>query len=95
MGEETRENLRAQGVEADAVLCAPAGVGDKQPRFDQVASGAALPDRHPVKVLLFVGDNIQECPGQTQAQHDPALFGDLCIVLPNPIYGSWTRNEYR
>jgi 5'-nucleotidase (lipoprotein e(P4) family) len=92
---ETRENLRDQGIDADAVLCAPAGVGDKQLRFDQVASGAPFRDHRPVQVLLFVGDNIQDCPGQTQAQYDPALFGNRCIVLPNPMYGSWTRNEYR
>jgi 5'-nucleotidase (lipoprotein e(P4) family) len=93
--EDTRENLREQGIAFDALLCAPASLDDKQPRFDQVASGAVFPDHRPVKVLLFVGDNIQDCPGQTQAQYDPALFGDRCIVLPNPMYGSWTHNEYR
>lgn len=92
---DTRENLRAQGVDVDALLCAPPGSGAKQPRFDKVASGAAFPDGKPVTVLLFVGDNIQDCPGQTQAQHDPALFGQRCIVLPNPMYGSWTGNAYR
>ena len=93
--EATRETLSAQGVEVDAVLCAPPGVSEKQSRFDRVASGAAFGLPGPVEVVLFVGDNVQDCPGQTQARFDPALFGERCIVLPNPMYGSWTSNPYR
>jgi 5'-nucleotidase (lipoprotein e(P4) family) len=87
--EATRANLRSVGAPFDAVLCAPAGNGDKQPRFDAVASGTAFPGAGPLEVVLYVGDNIKDCPGQTQQRVDPTLFGTRCIVLPNPMYGSW------
>jgi 5'-nucleotidase (lipoprotein e(P4) family) len=90
----TAENLRAEGIQPDALLCAAGPGADKQPRFERVASGAPFAAQRPVTVLLFVGDSVQDCPGQTQASLDLARFGDRCVVLPNPMYGTWTDNPY-
>lgn len=87
--EATRANLRRLDVPVDAVLCAPPGNSDKQPRFDAVTAGAAVPGAGPLETVLYVGDNIKDCPGQTQERVDPTLFGTRCIVVPNPMYGSW------
>ncbi len=95
----TRENLRRVGVEADAVLCRVNGQSDKNPRFAAVQEGRAAPGLPPLRVVLWVGDNVQDFPGLTQAARDDprALepFGSRYVVLPNPMYGSWERNPPR
>ncbi len=89
----TRDNLRSVGVPFDAVLCRGA-TSDKNPRFQAVEAGTAgLP---PLRVLMWVGDNIQDFPGQSQALRSAAPaaldpFGRTFVVLPNPMYGSWER----
>ena len=90
----TRDNLRAIGVEADVVLCQPQGEGDKNPRFARVQNGSAAPGLPALIIIAWVGDNIQDFPGLSQAsRNDPAAlaqFGDRFFVLPNPMYGSWS-----
>jgi len=89
---ETRRNLAAVGVEADAVLCRPPGVSDKNPRYRAVREGA-VPGLPPLEVLLWVGDNIHDFPGLSQPARDAAgalePFGRTFFMLPNPMYGSW------
>ena len=94
--DDTRENLRAVGVEADVVLCQPTGSpSDKNPRFLRVQQGTAAPGVPPLTVVAWVGDNIQDFPALTQAARDDAAalanFGVRWFVLPNPMYGSWER----
>jgi 5'-nucleotidase (lipoprotein e(P4) family) len=94
--DDTRANLAGVGVVADAVLCR-GDTGDKNPRFRAVEEGTAAPGLPPLRVLMWVGDNIQDFPGQSQAlRGGPASgfdrFGSTFIVLPNPLYGSWERN---
>lgn len=95
--EDTRENLRAESLPFDVVLCRPPeGPGDKQPRFDRVAAGEATPGTGPLEVLAFVGDNVLDFPGGSQALRDApeerlSAFGKRFFVLPNPVYGSWER----
>ncbi|MBV9774213.1 MAG: hypothetical protein JO040_09710 [Gemmatimonadetes bacterium] len=94
---ETRENLRKLDVAADLVLCRPQGQSDKNPRFQAVGAGTAgLP---PLRVLEYVGDNIQDFPGLSQAARPtPAAlepFGRSYFMLPDPMYGSWERNPMR
>ena len=88
----TRENLRAVGVEADVVLCQLPNESDKNPRFRRVESGEALGGA-PLKVVAWVGDNILDFPGMTQAVRSTpdvlAEFGRRYFILPNPMYGSW------
>ena len=60
-------------------------------------TGTALP---PLDVLVHVGDNIQDFPDQTQQIRTAApsayeQFGRTWFLLPNPMYGSWERNEPR
>lgn len=95
--DETRENLRRLAIAVDAVLCKPEGGSDKNPRFAAVQGGTAVPGLPAQQVLMWVGDNIGDFPGLSQAirlQPEAAFeqFGRTFIVLPNPMYGSWERN---
>jgi 5'-nucleotidase (lipoprotein e(P4) family) len=92
----TRDNLRKVNVAADVVLCRVAGQSDKNPRFAAVQSGTGtgLPA---LKVLMWVGDNIQDFPGGSQDARNQGAqafgaFGRNYVLLPNPMYGSWERN---
>ena len=99
--EDTRLNLQSEQLPFDFVLCRPEGEsGDKGPRFQRVARGDVLPGLGPVAVLAFVGDNVFDFPGGTQALRDgpeEALvdFGNRFFLLPNPVYGSWQHNPDR
>lgn len=79
----------------DALLCRPNdGPSDKNPRFAAVAAGQTPAGSVPLEVVAFLGDNIQDFPGLTQAvakQGDTGLaaFGTRFFVVPNPMYGSW------
>lgn len=97
---DTRENLMALGIDVDAVLCRAPGESDKNPRFDRIVAGTALPGLPPLEVLMWVGDNIQDFPGMSQSARERgeaawAEFGTRFIVLPNPMYGSWESNGWR
>jgi len=89
----TRANLRRVGVRADLVLCQPPGQPDKNPRFEAVQRGTASPALPPLDIAEWLGDNIQDFPGLTQASRGDAdamaLFGRRYFALPNPVYGSW------
>src|SRR3954447_1419937 len=92
---DTRENLRRVGIALEVVLCRVHGQSDKNPRFAAVQSGAGT-GQPPLKVLMWVGDNIQDFPGLSQdARTRPSAldeFGRAYVILPNPMYGSWERN---
>lgn len=97
---ETRRNLQAVGVQADVVLCRQPGPSEKETRFRAVQEGTTPEGLPPMRVLAWVGDNIQDFPGGAQALRDadPAAladFGTRFFVLPNPMYGSWERNPER
>jgi 5'-nucleotidase (lipoprotein e(P4) family) len=92
---DTEAVFQAHDLAYDVILCrADDGPGDKTPRFEAVNRGttpAALP---PLEVVAFLGDNIRDFPGHSQAlraQDEEALsdFGARFFVLPNPMYGSW------
>lgn len=97
---ETEANLRAHAIPYDQFL-PKTEASDKNPRFQAVANGTAPSKLPPQNVILFVGDNIQDFPAfvQKQALSAPdaafADFGAKYLVLPNPMYGSWERNEKR
>lgn len=97
--EDTRANLRSEGFQVAAVLCMPKDpatgkrVSDKNPRFEAVRLGNAEPERGPVNVVAWVGDNIKDFPNRTQKNIEPlSEFGDRLFILPNPMYGSWETN---
>jgi 5'-nucleotidase (lipoprotein e(P4) family) len=92
----TRDNLARLGVVPDVVLCQPPGESDKNPRFRRVQDGTAAPDLPALTVVEWIGDNIQDFPGLSQATRGDegafARFGHAYFVIPNPMYGSWQGN---
>jgi 5'-nucleotidase (lipoprotein e(P4) family) len=94
---ETRDNLRRVEIQADLVLCAPAGQSDKNIRFRAIEAGTASSSVPSLRVVMYVGDNIQDFPNLGQsarlgADGAFAQFGRSYFLLPNPMYGSWERN---
>lgn len=83
---------------------------DKNPRFNAVINGIydhqqmvwsnKLPP-HPV--IAYFGDNIQDFPHFKQStlialsadDKEFDLFGHGYFILPNPMYGSWEKNEFK
>ncbi len=92
----TRTNLAAVHIAADLVLCQAPGESNKNPRFGRVQDGTAVAGVPRLKVLEWIGDNIQDFPSLTQAaRNQPVLleqFGVSYFALPNPMYGSWEKN---
>jgi len=95
--EDTRVVFRAHQLPFDAMLCRPdKAPSDKNPRFEAVAMGKAPAGPVPLDVVAFVGDNILDFPGLTQATRQGgegvfSEFGVRFFLLPNPMYGSWER----
>jgi len=95
---DTEAVFRAQALPYDAMLCKPdAGPSDKNPRFEAVAHGTTGTGLPPLEIVAFLGDNVYDFPGLSQAlrnEADPAFaeFGRRYFVLPNAMYGSWERN---
>lgn len=93
----TRKNLDQVGIRNEAVLCRPPVGNDKTPRFRAIEAGAieGLP---PLRIVMYVGDNITDFPNATQEKMRGARdaeyseFGRTWWMLPNPIYGSWQSN---
>jgi len=93
----TRDNLRKVGVEPDLLLCQGPGQSDKNPRFQRIQNGTAVPGVPALTVVAWVGDNILDFPNMSQAARtNPsalAEFGVRYFILPNPMYGSWQNKE--
>ncbi|MGE5125561.1 MAG: 5'-nucleotidase, lipoprotein e(P4) family [Betaproteobacteria bacterium] len=95
---DTEAVFRAHALPYDAMLCKPdAGPSDKNPRFEAVAHGTTGAGLPPLEIVAFLGDNVYDFPGLSQAlrtQGDEAFaeFGRRFFVLPNAMYGSWERN---
>jgi 5'-nucleotidase (lipoprotein e(P4) family) len=93
--DDTAEVFRQRALVFDAILCRPDGANsDKNPRFRAVAAGQTPASATPVEIVAFVGDNILDFPGMSQAMRAQgerafADFGARWFVLPNPMYGSW------
>jgi 5'-nucleotidase (lipoprotein e(P4) family) len=92
---DTEAVFRDHDLPFDVMLCKPeVGPSDKNPRFEAVARGTTPAGLPPLDIVAFLGDNIQDFPGLTQAiakQGDEAFaqFGVRYFVFPNPMYGSW------
>ncbi|MEP7086891.1 MAG: HAD family acid phosphatase [Gemmatimonadota bacterium] len=91
--EPTRVNLASAAIDADAVLCQPPGEHDKNPRFERVQRGTAVPGVPALTVVEWVGDNILDFPKLTQSVRTDSValgdFGKRLFIVPNPMYGSW------
>lgn len=95
--EATEQNFDRYSIPYDVILCRPPETSDKQPRWDLVTEGRAAPDLPPLKILVWLGDNIHDFPGLDQemrhaAEDHFADFGRQYFAFPNPMYGSWARN---
>jgi 5'-nucleotidase (lipoprotein e(P4) family) len=93
----TRDNFQAQQIPFDIMLCKPATTSEKEPRFQAVENGTAAPPLPPLRIVLYVGDNIRDFPDLDQdlrLGEDGGFedFGTRFFILPNPMYGSWERN---
>lgn len=92
---DTEAVFKAHTIPYDVILCMPdKGPSDKNPRFDAVKNGTTPAGLPPLEILAFVGDNIRDFPGMSQAatQRGPEAFSEFGVrffVLPNPMYGSW------
>ncbi|MBK6695157.1 MAG: hypothetical protein IPG50_23535 [Myxococcales bacterium] len=95
----TQDNLRRIGVSFDAILCKGTFESDKNGRFRAIEEGKAPSPLPATKVLVYVGDNVMDFPGLDQAARDREEslkeFGGRFILIPNPMYGSWEKNERR
>lgn len=95
----TRRNLAAVDLIFDVVLCRQPGPSEKETRFRMVQEGTTPAGIPPLNVVAWVGDNIHDFPGGTQALRDAAGaldgFGTRWFILPNPMYGSWESNPVR
>jgi 5'-nucleotidase (lipoprotein e(P4) family) len=95
---DTEAVFVAHGLAYDVMLCRPdAGPSDKNPRFEAVARGTTGAGLPPLEIVAYVGDNILDFPGRSQALREKgdeafADFGERFFVLPNPMYGSWEAN---
>ncbi|MEM7049439.1 MAG: HAD family acid phosphatase [Acidobacteriota bacterium] len=93
---DTRANFVAQQIPFDVILCR-VDSGEKEPRWEQVVAGTATPGLAPAEILVWVGDAITDFPDLDQESRFAgdeafAAFGDRFFIMPNPMYGSWTRN---
>lgn len=93
---DTEAVFKAAALPYDAMLCKD-GPSDKNPRFEAVARGTTPLGLPPLEVVAFLGDNINDFPGQGQALRAKAdeafaAFGARFFVLPNAMYGSWESN---
>lgn len=92
---DTKKVFDAHDLAYDVILCrADDGPGDKEPRFEAVASGSTHAGLPPLEIVAFVGDNIHDFPGLDQETgarggDAPSEFGSRFFVVPNPMYGSW------
>ena len=92
----TRDVLRTARIPFDVVLCRDED-GEKEPRWELVELGNAAPGLPPMRIVMWLGDNIGDFPELDQTvrfQGDTAFadFGTKFIVFPNPTYGSWEDN---
>lgn len=94
--EATRDVMRDLNVPFDVVLCRGED-GEKEKRWDSVEGGSALPGLPPLRIVMWIGDNIKDFPELDQSSRFGgaaafADFGTRFFILPNPNYGSWEDN---
>jgi 5'-nucleotidase (lipoprotein e(P4) family) len=92
----THDNFSSQNLAFDLILCKES-TSDKNPRFAAIENGTAAPPLPPLRIVTYLGDNIQDFPDLSQDIRDDADtafadFGTRFFVLPNSMYGSWEKN---
>ena len=93
----TQDNLAAHGLFEDGdALCL---ADEEDEAYTKVARRADLRDGtgrcsvgNPVEVVAYLGDTLTDFPAAGEEKVDwEAQFGSRYFVLPNPLYGRWTR----
>jgi 5'-nucleotidase (lipoprotein e(P4) family) len=100
--EATSVNLKSAGLWEDGDLLCLRKQDSKMDRRRQLFTGTgpcSWPTRpgKPVRVLLFVGDQMGDFPAANERFTDPSTpwdteFGRHFFLLPNPMYGRWTSS---
>jgi 5'-nucleotidase (lipoprotein e(P4) family) len=89
---QTKQRLQTLKIRVELVLCDEGRTHDKNRRFELVQKGNPAQHISPLKIVLWIGDNIRDFPFLTQSSAgSPDEFGARFFVLPNPMYGSWVN----
>lgn len=93
---DTEANFEAYDIPYDVILCRREDAR-KEARWRSIEEGSSPLGPPGREILLWLGDNITDFPGQDQDLRlapPEALdaFGRRWFVLPNPMYGSWEDN---
>ncbi len=93
---DTRANFRAHDIPFDVMLCR-SDERQKEPRWQRIESGQTGAGLPPLEIVMWLGDNINDFPGQDQSLRlgEPDAyedFGERFFAFPNPSYGSWEDN---
>jgi len=94
----TLANLKDLGLwQPDDQMCLRTDVSDKSVRRQQLRTGeGACSVGEPLRVALYIGDNINDFPRDDEANGlRMDGFGQSYFLLPNPMYGEWTRGPTR
>ncbi len=93
---DTISVFQSRGILYDMALFRK-DTGEKEARWESIRNGKAAPNLKKLEIVMWIGDNIEDFPGLTQALRfeGPEKFGEFgkkYFVLPNPMYGSWEKN---
>lgn len=93
---DTEADFQGHGIPFDAILCRT-DTEEKEPRWAMVEAGTTPQGLPPLRLVMWLGDNITDFPDLDQSvrkANESAFedFGRRFFVLPNPIYGSWPGN---
>ncbi|MGF1573749.1 MAG: 5'-nucleotidase, lipoprotein e(P4) family [Sumerlaeia bacterium] len=94
----TEDNLRTLDIPFDLVMLRQGSPDkEKERRWNEIETGTSPAGWPPLKIVMYVGDNIMDFPDLEQSirtQPDAAFsaIGNEYIVFPNPMYGSWQGN---
>lgn len=96
---DTEANFRKYAIPYDIMLCR-GEEREKEPRWEAIQDGTALPELPPLEIVMWIGDNIRDFPQLDQGlrfENDEnfSLFGTQYLLLPNPVFGSWMKNTPR
>lgn len=100
--EDTRENLWRVGLwkDTDRLCLRSDREYTKAVRRREVLAGEGRCswDGRPVRILAFLGDALGDFPGVGEDiadAGDDTAFGTRFFLIPNPMYGPWTRRVTR
>lgn len=94
---DTEANFKAFDIPYDVILCRVHRESRKEKRWQSIVDGTSPLGPPGREILMWLGDNIGDFPGQTQdlrlaPPEAYEAFGQRWFVLPNPVYGSWQGN---